>query len=429
MYVCGPTVSNVPHIGHGRFTLVWDIMRRYLEWRGFEVHYVSNITDIEDKIIAAAEEDGTSTDEVVRKYEQAWWDAMDRLGVLHPDAEPHATEYVEQMVDFVAGLVDRGHAYETSDGVYFDTSSLPGYGLLALQPLESLRAGGGERTVVGEDEKHSAFDFVLWKKAKPGEPEWPSPWGGGRPGWHIECTVMSLDLLGDGFDLHGGGNDLTFPHHENERAQALGGGHEFARHWVHNGMVMADDGQKMSKSLNNFVTLTDLLEKVDGRAYRLLVLQSHYRSPVQVTDDTIERAVNTLTGLDAFGRRFAEVEAAPVDTAAVDRFVALMDDDLNTPSATAAIFDLVRDANKAADAGDAAAAEALAATVFELTDALGLPLRTDAAEVDDATAALIAARNAARAGKDWAEADRLRDELVSMGWTVEDGATGTTVHK
>jgi cysteinyl-tRNA synthetase len=429
MYVCGPTVSNVPHIGHGRFTLVWDIMRRYLEWRGYEVRYVSNITDIEDKIIAAAEEDGTSTDEVVRKYEQAWWDAMDRLGVMHPDAEPHATEYVEQMVDYVASLVDRNHAYETSDGVYFDTSSLPGYGLLALQPLESLRTGGGDRVVVGEDEKRSPLDFVLWKKAKPGEPEWPSPWGGGRPGWHIECTVMSLDLLGEGFDLHGGGNDLTFPHHENERAQALGNGHEFARHWVHNGMVMADDGQKMSKSLNNFVTLTDLLEQVDGRAYRLLVLQSHYRSPLQVTDATIERAVTTLARLDAFARRFAAARGGVVNTPDIDRFIDRMEDDLDTPGVIAAAFDLVRAANAAADAGDEPTAHRAAASVFTIVGALGLELRTDAADLDDSTATLVNQRDAARAAKDWAEADRLRDELVAMGWTVEDGAAGTTVHR
>jgi cysteinyl-tRNA synthetase len=429
MYVCGPTVSNVPHIGHGRFTLVWDIMRRYLEWRGYEVRYVSNITDIEDKIIRAAEVEGTTTDEVVRKYEKAWWDAMDRLGVLHPDAEPHATAYVGQMVDYIAGLIDRGHAYETSDGIYFDTSSLDGYGLLALQPLESLRAGAGDRAVVGEEEKRSALDFVLWKKAKPGEPEWPSPWGGGRPGWHIECTVMSLDLLGDGFDLHGGGNDLTFPHHENERAQALGGGHEFARHWIHNGMVVAEGGEKMGKSLNNFVTLTDLLERVDGRAYRLLVLQSHYRSPLQVTDATVERAVSTLDRLDAFARRFASANGGTVNTPDIDRFVERMDDDLDTVSVMAAVFDLVRAANAAADAGDEPTANRAAASVFVIAEALGLELKADAGEVDDATQVLVDQRDAARANKDWVEADRLRDELVALGWTVEDGPGGTTVHR
>jgi cysteinyl-tRNA synthetase len=429
MYVCGPTVYDVPHIGHGRFSLIWDVIRRYLEWSGYEVHYVSNITDIEDKIIRRANETGVPTDEIVRTYEKAWWDAMDRLGVRHPDAEPHATAYVDKMVDYIADLVDRDSAYETSDGVYFDTSTLDGYGLLARQPLESLRTGAGDRTVVGEDEKRSPLDFALWKKAKPGEPEWPSPWGAGRPGWHIECTVMALDLLGEGFDLHGGGNDLAFPHHENERAQALGGGHPFARHWVHSGMVTAAGGEEMHKSLGNFVNLTDLLDKVDGRAYRLLVLQSHYRSPVEVTDATIERAVNTLEGLDAFGRRFADVPPAPALPDVVAKFVALMDDDFNTPPATALLFDLVRDANKAADAGDHEGAHANAATALELLGVLGLSLRTAVDDVDEPTAALIAARNVARNEKNWAEADRIRDELVALGWTVEDGAGGTTVHR
>jgi cysteinyl-tRNA synthetase len=354
---------------------------------------------------------------------------MDRLDVRHPDAEPHATAYVEQMVDYIADLVDRGVAYETSDGVYFEVSKLPDYGLLARQSLDSLRSGAGDRTVVGEDEKRSPLDFVLWKKAKPGEPEWPSPWGAGRPGWHIECTVMSLDLLGEGFDLHGGGNDLAFPHHENERAQAVGAGHSFARHWVHSGMVTAAGGEKMSKSLGNFVNLTDLLEQVDGRAYRLLTLQSHYRGPMEVTDATMGRAVSTLAGLDAFGRRFGSVTPAAADEAAIAKFVALLDDDFNTPPATALIFDLVREANKAADAGDNVAAERAAATALELLRVIGLRLETAVDDVDEPTGALIAARNLARAEKNWAEADRLRDELQAMGWTVEDGAEGTTVHR
>jgi len=429
MYVCGPTVYDVPHIGHGRFVLVWDLLRRYLEWRGFEVRYVSNITDIEDKIIRRASEEGVSTDEVVRTYEKAWWDAMDRLGVLRPDEEPHATGYVDRMVDYIAGLIDRDKAYETSDGVYFDTASLEGYGLLARQPLESLRVGGGDRTVVGEEEKRSLLDFALWKKAKPGEPEWPSPWGAGRPGWHIECTVMALDLLGEDFDLHGGGNDLTFPHHENERAQALGAGHKFARYWVHSGMVVAEGGEKMSKSLNNFVSLTDMLERVDGRAYRLLVLQSHYRGPLQVTQTTIEVAERSLAGLDALARRFPGVKPAPVHTPAVEQFTAFLDDDFNTPRAMAVVFDLVRDANAADDRGDRASAETLAATVLELTGAVGLDLHTGAAEVDDETQARITARDEARVRKDYAASDRIRDELTALGWTVEDTPAGTRVHR
>ena len=457
MYVCGPTVYDVPHIGHGRFSLIWDVLRRYLEWSGYDVHYVSNITDIEDKIIRRSIKTGVPTDEIVRTYEKAWWDAMDRLDVRHPDDEPHATAYVEKMVDYIAGLVDAGKAYETSEGVYFDTAELEGYGLLARQPLDSLRTGAGDRTVVGEEEKKSPLDFVLWKKAKPGEPEWPSPWGAGRPGWHIECTVMSLDLLGDGFDLHGGGNDLAFPHHENERAQALGAGHAFARHWVHSGMVTDAGGEKMSKSVGNFVNLTDLLEQVDGRAYRLLVLQSHYRGPMQVTDATVERAVSTLSGLDAFGRRFAEISPSKALPEAVGKFVDFMDDDFNTPPAMALIFDLVREANKAADADDRVVdGHSQAATALALLEVLGLELRTNevrlsrlitesaggsdavtgvvshhtdtvlvrTAGISEEMFQLASARELARTAKDWAEADRLRDQLSDLGWLIEDTPDG-----
>src|SRR5437764_6572616 len=311
MYVCGPTVYDVPHIGHGRFALVFDVLRRYLEWTGLDVTYVSNITDIEDQIIARANKRGIPTTELTTTYEKAWYDALDRLGIKRPDADPHATAYVGRMVEFITTLIERGHAYETSDGVYFSIETLPGYGLLARQSLDSLRAGASERLDPAED-KRAPFDFALWKKAKPGEPTWPSPWGDGRAGWHIECTVMSLDLLGDGFDLHGGGQDLAFPHHENERAQALGAGHQFARHWVHNGWVEVE-GTKMSKSLGNFVNLTELLERADGRAYRLLILQSHYRSPLEVKGHTIRRAENSLDGLDAFARRTADLPAANPD--------------------------------------------------------------------------------------------------------------------
>jgi cysteinyl-tRNA synthetase len=416
MYVCGPTVYDVPHIGHGRFALVWDVIRRYLEWCGYRVRYVSNITDIEDKIIRRANTDDISTDEVVRTYEKAWWDAMDRLEVLHPDEEPHATEYVEQMVDYIANLVDRRHAYETEDGVYFDVASLPDYGLLARQSLDSLRAGA---RVEIDEAKRSPLDFALWKKAKPDEPTWPSPWGPGRPGWHIECTVMALDLLGDGFDLHGGGNDLTFPHHENERAQARGAGHAFARHWVHSGMV-TQGGEKMAKSVGNYVSLIDMLDKVDPRAYRLLVLRAHYRSPLEVTPDTLADAEAGLARLDAFARAFADVVASP-DPAVIARFRELMDDDLKTPAALALVFDQVSAAHK----GD----ERAAATVFELAGAVGLELKRVPQAVDAETQRLVAERDQARQAKDFARADALRDQLASMGWVVEDGPDGTIVHR
>jgi cysteinyl-tRNA synthetase len=363
---------------------------------------------------------------------------MDALGVWRPTETPHATAYVGDMVGLVADLVARGVAYETQDGVYLEVDRVDGYGLLAGQPLDSLRSGA---RVKSSDEKRSPLDFVLWKKAKPGEPEWPSPWGPGRPGWHTECVVMSLDLLGEGFDLHGGGRDLAFPHHENERAQAVADGRVFARHWVHNGWVMTG-GQKMSKSLDNFTTLTDLLADHDGRAYRLLVLQSHYRSPMEITGATIAQAEEGLVRLDNLARRFALIDpladGAPVraepglgiDPGALAAFVAAMDDDLDTPGALAGIFELVRRANAAADAGDEPGATRAARTAALLCGALGLALRPgDLAGVDPESARLVAERDAARQARDFPTADALRDELVARGWVVEDGPTGTAVHR
>ena len=415
MYVCGPTVYDVPHIGHGRFTLVWDVLRRYLEWSGYSVRYVSNITDIEDKIIRRALQEGRSTDEIVATYEKAWWDAMKGLAVLPPDEEPHATAYVSQMVDYIAGLVDSEVAYETADGVYFSVASVSDYGLLARQTLESLRAGA--RVEVNED-KRNPLDFALWKKAKPGEPTWPSPWGEGRPGWHIECTVMALDLLGERFDLHGGGIDLAFPHHENERAQAVGRGRGFARHWVHNGMVEVG-GEKMSKSLGNYTSLTDLVERGDGAAYRLLVLQAHYRSPITVDDASLAQAREGMARLQAFA---AKAPSGEPDQEALEQFRAFMDDDLNTPRATALLFDLVRRANKGDVAAGAAALEICSAVGIELSGA-------GSVELDAATEALVAQRDAARAARDWTAADTARDELQAAGWIVEDGPEGTTVRR
>jgi cysteinyl-tRNA synthetase len=425
MYVCGPTVYDVPHIGHGRFALVFDVIRRYLEWRGFEVRYVSNITDIEDKIINKSLESGRSTEEVVAEYTDAWFDAMDRLGVRRPDVVPTATGYVSQMVAYIADLVERGRAYVAPDGVYFSVESLEGYGLLAKQSLESMRSGAGEREIVGEAGKRHPFDFALWKKAKPGEPSWDSPWEPGRPGWHIECTVMALDLLGDGFDIHGGGDDLTFPHHENERAQAVAGDHRFARYWLHNGMVMGKGGEKMSKSLGNYVSLTDLLASTDPRAYRLLVMRSKYRTQMEITPETIEDATEALRALDNLVTRASAFAPGTPDPAYVERFRAAMDDDFGTPTATALISEARRDANLAFDAGDAARGADLTATVVELAGALGLELRVASGEVDAESAALASARDEARSAKDWARADALRAELEALGWSVQDGPSGT----
>jgi cysteinyl-tRNA synthetase len=440
MYICGPTVYGPPHLGHGRFSLVFDVLRRYLVWTGLDVTYVSNITDIDDRIIQRAQREDRDWREITRRCEAVWYRAMDALAVQRPDHDPHATAYVEQMVALVGRLVERGAAYETSDGVYFQAERVDDYGLLARQPLDSLKAGA---RVEGSGEKRSPVDFVLWKKAKPGEPHWPSPWGEGRPGWHTECVVMSLDILGEDFDLHGGGQDLAFPHHENERAQAVADGRRFARTWVHNGFVEVE-GTKMSKSLGNVTNLVDLVEQYDARAYRLLVLRSHYRSPIDVTDDSLRDAEAALDRLDAFARRVAAVPglagldggaggvggpgAGPeADGEALDRFRTAMDDDLQTPAATGLLFDLVRRANAALDAGDDVAAGPPAAAAFEIAGALGLELRAETAEVPDDVQAWARERDEARAAKDWARADALRDRITSAGYVIEDSATGPVV--
>jgi cysteinyl-tRNA synthetase len=426
MYVCGPTVYGPPHLGHGRFSLVFDVLRRYLEWSGLDVTYVSNITDIDDRIIERAQREDRDWRDITRRCEDVWYRAMDALGVRRPDHDPHATAYVEEMVALIGRLVERGAAYETSDGVYFLAERVDDYGLLARQPLDSLKAGA---RVEGSDEKRSPVDFALWKKAKPGEPHWPSPWGDGRPGWHTECVVMSLDLLGEGFDLHGGGQDLAFPHHENERAQALADGRRFARMWVHNGFVEVD-GTKMSKSLGNVTNLVDLVEQYDGRAYRLLVLQSHYRSPIDVTDDSLRNAEAALDRLDAFARRVAAVDGlagVDPDPEALERFRAAMDDDMQTPAATRLLFDLVRRANAALDAGDVAAAGPAAAAASEIAGALGLELRAELDVVPDELRGWARERDEARAAKDWARADELRDRIAAAGYVIEDTPSGTVV--
>ena len=426
IYLCGPTVYGPPHLGHGRATLVYDILRRYLEWRGIEVRLVSNITDIDDKIIDRANRESRAWQDITHKCESVWFDAMERLGVKRPSDVPHATEYVEQMVGMIETLVARSAAYTTSDGVYLSVEQVPDYGALAHQSLEDMLAGGGDRDVLGAQEKRHPADFALWKFSKPGEPSWPSPWGAGRPGWHSECVVMSLELLGEGFDLHCGGADLRFPHHENERAQAVALGKGFARHWMHNGFVVDAEGEKMSKSLGNVTNLLDLLDRYDARAYRMLLLQTHYRSPVKVGLDNIDASVKALAGLDAFAARSTALRGAP-DEAVLARFVEVMDNDLDTPNAMAHVFDTVRRANSAIDSGDASAAGMVAA-VHEMCGALGLPLG-QAAPADDDSQAKAAALDAARAAKDFATADALRVELQDAGWIVETTKAGTTLRR
>jgi cysteinyl-tRNA synthetase len=427
IYVCGPTVYGPPHIGHGRMAIVFDILRRYLVWRGLDVHFVSNVTDIEDKIIDRAKRENRPWTDITTKCERVWFDAMTAINVDRPDDTPHATEYVEEMVEMIAGLLAGGHAYTTDDGIYLAVETVDGYGLLAHQSLDDMRSGGGEREVFGAELKRHPADFVLWKLSKPDEPSWPSPWGDGRPGWHSECVVMSLGLLGEGFDLHGGGQDLRFPHHENERAQAVALGKRFANHWMHNGFVVDAEGEKMSKSLGNVSNLLDLIELYDPRAYRMVLLQSHYRSPVKVTQENVDAAVKALAGLDAFAARTAGVAEAAPDGATLDAFRAAMDDDLDTPRATALLFDTVRHANAALDAGDDAA-PALIAAANEIAATFGLELGAGD-EVPADVAARASALDDARAAKDYATADAIRAELQADGWTVETTQDGTTVRR
>jgi cysteinyl-tRNA synthetase len=441
MYVCGPTVYDVPHLGHGRFSLVFDVLRRYLEFTGVRVHYVSNITDIDDRIIERARSEGRTEQDVASEFEASWWEAMDALGVMRPAESPHATAWVAEMVELVSELVDRGTAYVSDDGVYLSVDQIEGYGLLARQSLSSLRTGA---RVEVDEHKRSPLDFALWKSAKPGEPSWDSPFGPGRPGWHTECVVMSLGLLGDGFDLHGGGLDLAFPHHENERAQAVALGRAFAQHWAHNGFVEVD-GEKMSKSLGNFTSLTDLLERSDSRAYRLLVLRSHYRSPIEITPATVADAEAALGRLDRLARRVQlgpelGPELGPVtarmaveaeaDPEAVALFSERMEDDLDTPAAVACIFDLATRANVCADKGETGTGRRLATTAALLCGALGLALLAAAdEEPDDETRAFAAERDEARIAGDFARADAIRDVIRQRGWTLKDGPNGTEWHR
>lgn len=424
IYVCGPTVYAAPHIGHGRQVLVYDVLWRYLEWAGLDVTFVSNITDIDDAIIDRANAEGRDSAEIATKCEAVWWDALERLNVRRPMHTPHATEYVKEMVELVADLIQAGKAYQTSDGVYLSVEGVEDYGLLPNLDLENLREGGGDREIVGEEKRHPA-DFALWKLAKEGEPFWPSPWGDGRPGWHTECVVMSLDLLGEGFDLHAGGLDLVFPHHENERAQAKALGRSFAQHWMHHGFVELE-GEKMSKSLGNVKNLLDLTEQYDPRSYRLLLLQSHYRSPIEVTDTTMTASEAALDRLDSFARRSADLGGTP-DAEVMDRFRSLMNNDLDTPGAIDMMFRLVREANTALDGDDQAAGATAAAAVLEIAAALGLEIHGEAGSVPEEIQQMADARAEARASKDFAKADELRDQMAAAGWTVEDSPDGPVV--
>ncbi len=431
IYLCGPTVYGPPHLGHGRATLVYDILRRYLRWSGLDVNLVSNVTDIEDKIIERALREERPWRDITTRCEAVWWQAMDAINFERPTSTPHATDYVDEMVAMIGQLVDSDHAYVTDDGVYMAVESVDGYGLLAHQSVDDMRTGGGDREVVGAAGKRHPADFVLWKFATSEptdfDPAWPSPWGQGRPGWHSECVVMSLDLLGEGFDLHCGGQDLRFPHHENERAQAVALGKTFANHWMHNGFVVDAEGEKMSKSVGNVSNLVDLIDIYDSRAYRMVLLQSHYRSPVKITQDNIDAAVKALAGLDAFAARTAQLGDAEPDPAVLTEFRLAMDDDLDTPRATALLFDSVRRANAALDAGSGQAAS-LAAAAHVIAATFGIEL-AQPSDVDADALGRAHAIDAARAANDFATADTLRSALQADGWTVETTRDGTSLRR
>ncbi|MDA8270796.1 MAG: cysteine--tRNA ligase [Actinomycetota bacterium] len=430
MYVCGPTVYDLAHLGHGRYALVFDILRRYLEWRGLKVRHVSNITDVDDKILERAEAENRSPAEVAAEFEEKWFSTMDRLGVLRPHYIPHATEYVENMIRFIDSLLKADVAYAGDDGIYFDVNKVADYGLLARQSPASLRAGA---RVAEKEFKRSAMDFVLWKFSETSAWSWESPWGPGRPGWHTECVVMSVDILGEEFDLHGGGLDLSFPHHENERVQAEAMHYKFSRHWVHNGFVMVGS-EKMSKSLGNFTTLDELLESTDARAYRLLVLQSHYRSPLDVNAQTVSEASRALERLDSTHQRVIDsgidLTSSRLNEEELERFRDVMDNDLDTATATARLFELRSRVNQLLDDALLEEAATTCATMEHLFGAIGLDLvGAKEADLPDDVKALLEQREAARNAKEYVRSDQLRKELAALGFLVEDTSVGQKVKR
>jgi cysteinyl-tRNA synthetase len=431
MYVCGMTVYDFCHLGHARVLVAFDVVYRYLRRAGFDVTYVRNITDIDDKIIRRAEENGEPIAALTARFIDAMHEDAAALGILPPDDEPRATGHMAEIQTMIARLIDNGHAYVADNGdVYYAVASFAGYGKLSGKDPQDLRAGA--RVEVGEA-KRDPLDFALWKAAKPGEPAWESPWGSGRPGWHIECSAMSTCCLGNHFDIHGGGADLQFPHHENEIAQSEGAtGEPFVNVWMHNGFVRVNE-EKMSKSLGNFFTVREILARYQAEEIRYFILTSHYRSPLNYDDEHLENARAALTRLYTALRGLASVDPAGGEAFRA-RFDAAMDDDFNTPEALAVLFDLAREINRVR-LDDPAAATGLAAELRVLGGVLGLLgqdpeayLRAggDSALSDIDIDALIQRRADARKARDFAEADRIRDQLQAAGIVLEDGAGGTS---
>lgn len=430
IYACGPTVYNYIHIGNARPLCVFDVLRRYFEWRDYKVSFVQNFTDIDDKLIKRANEEGSTVPEIAERYIKEFWTDADGLNVKHATVNPRATENIEQIQSIISALVEKGYAYQSGGDVYYRAKKFSGYGKLSHQPLEDLEAGARiDVTEVKED----PMDFCLWKGAKPGEPYWDSPWGKGRPGWHIECSAMACRYLGKTIDIHCGGLDLIFPHHENEIAQSeAANGCEFAHYWMHNGFINVDN-HKMSKSLGNFFTVRDVAEKYGYEPIRYMMVSCQYRSPINYSYEVIEQAKNSLERLYTcrdnidFALKNAKDggEAPEFIEKRKQEFIAAMDDDLNTADALAAIFMLVRDINTLiAEGAGKTALEACADMFDQLTGVLGLVYNRKTEALDSDIEALIEQRTAARKAKDFKTADEIRDKLKAMGIVLEDTPQG-----
>ncbi|ERF77415.1 cysteine--tRNA ligase [Gallibacterium anatis] len=434
MYVCGVTVYDLCHIGHGRTFVSFDVIARYLRYLGYHLTYVRNITDVDDKIIKRALENHETCEHLVDRMVAEMYKDFDALNIQRPDFEPRATHHIPEIIALVQRLIDNGHAYVAQNGdVMFDVDSFPEYGKLSRQDLSQLQAGA---RVEINDIKKNPMDFVLWKMSKENEPSWQSPWGAGRPGWHIECSAMNCKQLGEHFDIHGGGSDLMFPHHENEIAQSCcAHGGAYVNYWLHSGMIMVDK-EKMSKSLGNFFTIRDVLQHYDAESVRYFLLTAHYRSQLNYSEENLKLAHSALERLYTALRGTDAKATAAGGEQFIEAFKAAMDDDFNTPGALSVLFDMARELNKL-KAEQNPQTDAFAARLRELAEVLGLlyqdPETFLQAGIDDdetkTIEALIAQRNQARANKDWAAADAARDKLAAMGVVIEDGANGTTWRK
>ncbi len=443
IYVCGPTVYDYIHIGNARPMIVFDTLRRYLLYKGYDVNYVSNFTDVDDKIIKRAIEEGVTSSEISERYIKEVKKDMQDLNVMEATTHPKATEEIPDMIEMIKVLIEKGHAYEVNGTVYFRTRSFPGYGKLSKKNIDDLEAGHRDEKhqlkVSGEDEKEDFLDFVLWKPKKEGEPSWPSPWGEGRPGWHLECSVMSKKYIGDIIDIHAGGEDLIFPHHENEIAQSEAANEvEFARYWMHNGFLKID-GEKMSKSLGNFFTIRDIGKKYPLQVIRFFILSAHYRSPLNFSDTlvesakaSLERILNAVSRLEDTKEVAQERELTGEEKALegqlaeyVTKFEQAMEDDLNTADAISTIFELVKftNSNITAESAKSLVEKALD-TIRQLCDVLGIITKVEKEILDSDIEALIEERQAARKAKNFARADEIRDTLAAQGIILEDTREG-----